>query len=724
MPGFIDNLLAASWAIKAANGGYLGFDPSQVDPTGAPYAITVPSRANAVFFTFSQVQQVSPGNYLVTLHANGANRYLGVNASGALVFGPVGGAAVNFNAVSVRSTQLLLGQNLTASGGSFANLDSVANRFSMVAGGSGPQARLGLAPPLPQGALLWSSGDPHPVIGTPYIYGGGVFATDGGKLLSCLDQLSGAILWETGEGTAGTCPVEINYANRNAYVGDGTGLLHAVSIDTGAQVWTFQASAPVYARPGAYVDRLYVPSSDGVLYALSSATGAQLWRYPATGNLTGLFSTPATAGQAVFVGGWDQQMHAVDATTGQALWTYQAGDKVNGGIETDAANLYFGVDSNQLVALRQSDGGELWLYPTNGIVSGAPLSVAGNLFFGSIAGDVACVTAATGVKVWQVNVGAPIASAAQYADGLVYFNTTTGKLYALDAATGTVAASYQAPAPTGGSAVVLSGVAYLAAGGQIQCLTASMVQDFVPMDLMALLMLSSWTNAPNGQAPVFGGLPAGWTNLGAFASSQALTFATAGVTTLTLPGTDQAVTAVTFGVDPNDFLIHIDTSAAGLVALPASIGGSAAPAGLQVNAAILASYLAVRTQVLAAVTQGARSSVRVAGLGGGGALAALAALDLSITAGKPGMPQVSVVQLVTFGAPALGNAPLANFLSYSLSSILQIVSVTDTTPDLLPAASGYAPTGHRRTIGAVGVTTSPSVDPASFKAYRTSLVGR
>lgn len=724
MPQFLDTLVASPWALKAANGAYLGFDPAQLDPWGAPYATTVVSRAQAAYLTFTPTGTVSPSNILTTIQTSTGQLRLAVNTAGALVFQPVASPAMSFNAVLVRSTQIQIGQNATTSGGSFICLDPVANRFSLVGNDSSSNARLGLAPALPAGALLWSSSQGQAVLGTPYIYGGAVFTADARRLLTCTDQLSGAIVWEIGEGQSATSPVEVNYAHRKAYVGDAAGGLQAISLDTGTPAWTFSTTAPVYARPSAYVEQIFVPSSDGVLYALSSDTGVQQWRYPPTGTLSGLFSSPVVAGSLVFIGAWDQQLHAIATTTGAAAWIYDAGNKISGGIETDSDHVYFGTDSNEVVALRQSDGGTLWQYPTNGIVAGAPLQQDGWLYFGSIAGDFVCVSAATGVATWTINVGAPIASTAQFADGVVYFNTTTGVLHAVMAATGASLATYDAGAATNGSAIVLSGVTYLAAGSQLVCLTAELAPGYVPMDTLALLMLSSWTNAANGQVPTFSGLPGSWTNLLAAASNQVNTFATAGVTNVTLPGSDQAVTAVTFGVDPNAYLTYIDTTAAGLVPLPASIAGSAAPANLHVNATVLASYLAVRAQVLAAVARSGRSVVRVAGMGGGGALAALAALDLSITAGKPGMPAVTEVSWTGFGPPCLGDAATAAYFAQMVPSARSLVNVTDEMPTLLPAALGYAPVGKPMTLGAEGVTTSPSIDPGSFKAYRTSLVGR
>jgi outer membrane protein assembly factor BamB len=721
MSAFIDNLADGPWAVRCANGQYFGTDPSQTDPAGNRYLITVPTRVTAAFFTFTQVQAVSPTNVTVTISVASLGN-LAVNAAGYLVL-IAGGTAPNFTAIATRSSQFQIGQGVTNAGGQFMTYDPVANRFSLVANASGAYSRFGLSMDLPAGALLWQSHTSRTVIGTPYMYGGSVFASDQSTLVSCHDLMSGLLVWETGEAVAAACPVEVNYAHHLVFTGDQNGILHAVGINDGVEAWTFQATAPINAMPSAYVDSIFVPSSDGIVYALASATGQQLWRYPATGNVTGLFDSPAMTGNSVYFGGWDNNLHAVNITSGQSVWIYQAGDKVNGGIAVDALAVYVGTDANEVVAVKQADGTQIWSVPMGGIVTGAPLLAGGFAYFGSVAGDLVCVDTATGTQVWKQNFGAPITSSPAFADGIVYFNTYAGMLYAVSAATGATLATYNLGAQANGSPIVLSGAVYVAAGGQIFCLSQGLVAGFNPTNAFALLLLSGWSNTTAGIAPTFGSLPAGWQSVGTFVSSGT-NFASGGVTSLLLPGTDESVVAVTFGVNIDTFLPNVDATAAGLVPLPASIGGTGTPSGAQVNSGILASYLAVRSSILSAISSSGRTSVRIAGLGGGGALAFLAALDLSITAGKSGMPAVTSLAVTTFGAPAVGNQAFATYFGQQVADCRRVENVTDTMPQLLPASVGYVPVGQVCTIGAMGVTNAASIDPSSFLGYRIALVGR
>ena len=123
---------------------------------------------------------------------------------------------------------------------------SVNKRFSLVTNASGTYSRFGLGMDLPDGPLLWKSSTARTVIGTPYIYGGSVFASDQSTLVSCHDIMSGMLVWEAGEAVAATCPIEVNYAHHLVLTGGKNGVMHAESIDDGQEAWQRYAAD----RPG------------------------------------------------------------------------------------------------------------------------------------------------------------------------------------------------------------------------------------------------------------------------------------------------------------------------------------------------------------------------------------------------------------------------------------------------------------------------------------------
>ena len=63
------------------------------------------------------------------------------------------------------------------------------------------------------------------------------------------------------------------------YIGDLSGLLHAVSAADGKALWTFKTEAEIKSSPVVAGDRVLIGSYDGNLYCLSARDGKLLWKF-------------------------------------------------------------------------------------------------------------------------------------------------------------------------------------------------------------------------------------------------------------------------------------------------------------------------------------------------------------------------------------------------------------------------------------------------------------
>ena len=189
---------------------------------------------------------------------------------------------------------------------------------------------------------------------------------------------------------------------------DPDSAVYALNARSGALVWRFQVDNPapgiydvgagaVITLPGinGFADGVaYVPSKLGILYALDLTTGTQVWAttFDPNGTVTETGRSTAALDGTTLVLGDSQGLVALDATTGTILWRYHdptdteilsspsiAG--ASGGEVVVAGDVSGSVD---VVAL--SNGSHLYTYQTGGYITSSPAVSGGNILIASTDG--------------------------------------------------------------------------------------------------------------------------------------------------------------------------------------------------------------------------------------------------------------------------------------------------------------------------------------------------
>lgn len=181
--------------------------------------------------------------------------------------------------------------------------------------------------------------------------------------------------------------------------------------------WKFHAGGPVTSSPAVAGDTLYVGSNDGNLYALNLATGAMKWKFK-TGSRVA--SSPAVADGMLYVASYDGNFYAVDAASGQLKWKFQTG-----GERRFAAKHIHG---SLPAAETMPDPFDFYL--------SSPTVWKGAVYFGSGDGNVYALDAASGKLNWKFQTGNVVHASPAIADGTLFIGSWDSYFYALDAATG------------------------------------------------------------------------------------------------------------------------------------------------------------------------------------------------------------------------------------------------------------------------------------------------
>lgn len=191
-----------------------------------------------------------------------------------------------------------------------------------------------------------------------------------------------------------------------AIVGDETGKVYCLDINTGKEVWTFKARNAVYSMPAINGDRVVFGSCDSSIYCLNFNDGSKIWAYKTNHVVMG---TPLIDGKTAYIGGSDGCYRALDMKNGKVKWEFC---ELKGYVESKPIlyqnKLIFGAWDTYLYALNPKNGQLIWKWTNEKSMHMSPaacIPVAANGKVFVVAPDryMTALDANTGSIVWRDN---------------------------------------------------------------------------------------------------------------------------------------------------------------------------------------------------------------------------------------------------------------------------------------------------------------------------------
>ena len=165
----------------------------------------------------------------------------------------------------------------------------------------------------------------------------------------------------------------------------------------------------------------------------SQPQGNLLWSSEA-GLIEGQ-SLPAIVDNTVYVGSRFEFM-ALDASTGEQRWLREMRGLINSSPAVAGDTVYVGSTDTKVWAFDKDTGETRWTFPTGNYISSAPLVHNGFLFIGSGDQRMYALDAATGKKFWEFRTGELITSPPALHNGVLYFTSQDDSLYSVNYRTG------------------------------------------------------------------------------------------------------------------------------------------------------------------------------------------------------------------------------------------------------------------------------------------------
>ena len=240
-------------------------------------------------------------------------------------------------------------------------------------------------------------------------------------------------------------PLSVVARDGNFIVASSGGTLMGLEAESGRQLWTANAGAPLSAGVGSDGRFHAVVTMDNKLVSFDG--GKEIWREQLKSRVS---TAPLVAGERVFVMGVDRAVHAYDAKDGKRLWSLQRPGEaltlLHIGVLTAVKDTLIAGQGPRLAGIDPTRGTLRWEVPvgaprgTNEVerladLIGPAVRLGTRLCARSFQAAVGCVDTETGRLLWARNIGGinalggdeELIFGADATDRIVAWNTANGE---------------------------------------------------------------------------------------------------------------------------------------------------------------------------------------------------------------------------------------------------------------------------------------------------------
>ena len=250
----------------------------------------------------------------------------------------------------------------------------------------------------------------------PVVAGGRVYVMDTSAVVHALSADNGAVIWTTPTATddsnkAARFGGGVSVEGTRAYASNGVGDVVAINTEDGSELWRAKPGGPLRGAPTLANGNVYVLSQDNQLFALSESTGDVTWTQAGSIESQGVFGAAApAAAQGTIVAGFSSgELNAYRYENGRALWadslsrtsistSVSALADIDAEPVIDQGRVFAVGQGGRMVALEIVSGQRLWEQNIGGLanpwVSGEWLFVVTN------EARLMCIAAASGKVRW------------------------------------------------------------------------------------------------------------------------------------------------------------------------------------------------------------------------------------------------------------------------------------------------------------------------------------
>lgn len=215
-------------------------------------------------------------------------------------------------------------------------------------------------------------------------------------------------------------------------LGDSNGKIHALSLDSGAELWSYYGMNAACGTPIIIGNEVIFAQADGEITCIDFQDGSLIWRFLPVDEIDSRLEDGVIFADGLFyVASTGGKISAIDMPIGEEVWSYQA----NQGLRSAPAygeGLIFQGEYDGLFSILDAKTGERLNGGGASAAVNTPIVNDGKVYFSAWDGSVKSVQIKDVIPLWSVKLGDPVTTSPVLSGNMLLVGTARGLIFALN----------------------------------------------------------------------------------------------------------------------------------------------------------------------------------------------------------------------------------------------------------------------------------------------------
>lgn len=237
------------------------------------------------------------------------------------------------------------------------------------------------------GKKLWAFKVNGEIKSSPVVVGDRVLIGSYDEHLYCLSARNGSLIWKFK--TNGPVHSTPGIADGMAFIAGCDELFRAIRISDGKEVFNVSSGAYTGASPALRGGLAFYGTFDNEVLGVNLAQRKIDWRYEHPERKFPFYSSAAVTSTRIVIGGRDKMVHGL-TLQGKMAWTFATRARVESSPAIAGDRVFVGSNDGRFYVLGLSNGTKLWEFNAGAPLSASPAIANGRIVIGSQDGRLYC----------------------------------------------------------------------------------------------------------------------------------------------------------------------------------------------------------------------------------------------------------------------------------------------------------------------------------------------